>query len=188
MATAVSIASNALLMLGDKPIASFTETSDRARIAANLWPSVRDSVLRSHPWNCAIKRVQLIPDATAPAFDWTYQFTLPGDFLRALTVGPMMGEDEYRIEGRKVLANFTPCQLRYVFANDNPATYDAMLVDAMTITMAARMSYAVTQSAALTQEMADRAERLMRRARSVDGQDDTPEQLGDNPLMTARYI
>ena len=61
MATAVSICSNALLMLGDNPINSFDESAtpgglDRARIADNLWPSTRNSILRSHPWNCAIKR------------------------------------------------------------------------------------------------------------------------------------
>ena len=103
MTTPVSIASNALLMLGDKPIASFLEESDRARLASNLWPQVRDSVLRSHPWNCAIKRVTLSPDETAPAFDWSYAFSLPGDFIKALSVGNMGAEGEFRIEGRKLI-------------------------------------------------------------------------------------
>jgi hypothetical protein len=187
MTTAVGIASNALLMLGDKPIADFTESSDRARIAANLWPSVRDSVLRSHPWNCAIKRESLLPDTGAPAFDWSYQFTLPGDCLRVLSVGEIGADEEFKIEGRKLLMDASPCDLRYVFQNDNPDTYDPMLVDLLTVTMAHRMCYAITQSATLTQEIGDRVDRLARKARAVDGQDDTQDAWSDSPLMAARY-
>lgn len=186
MATPVSISSNALLMLGDKPIASFDEATDRARVCANLWPSVRDSVLRSHPWNCAIKRARLLPDATSPAFDWDYQFTVPGDFLRVLSVGELYSEDEWRVEGQMILANWSPLLLRYVYRNENPATYDGMLVDVMTAQMAARMAYPLTQSAALAQEMGNRAAALERRARAVDGQDDSTDMLGDNPLRDAR--
>lgn len=187
MATPISICSNALLMLGDKPIASFTEGSDRATIAANLWADVRDSVLRSHPWNCAVKREVLLPLADAPAFDFSYQFTLPGDCIRILSVGERGLADDYRVEGRTVLSDWTPLQLRYIWRNEVPATYDPMLVDLLTVTMAARMAYPITQSAALAQEMGDRAERLARRARAVDGQDEPGDMLGDNPLRDARY-
>lgn len=186
MATDISICSNALLMLGDKPIASFDEGSDRARTAANLWPDVRDSVLRSHPWNCAVKRVTLLPLSDAPDFDYAYRFTLPGDWLRTLSVGELGFTDDWRIEGRELLANYTPCKLRYIFRNTVPATYDTLLVDLLTVTMAARMAYPITQSAALAQEMADRALRLKREAKSVDGQDEPGDMLGDNPLRDAR--
>jgi hypothetical protein len=187
-ATAISICSNALLILGDKPISDFAEDQDRARLALNLWPQVRDFVLRSHPWNCAIKRVALAPDTNAPAFDWSYQFTLPDDFLKALSIGEMGREGEFRIEGRKLLALENPLLLRYVFRNDNPGTYDTMLVEVLTAEMAHRMAYAITQSAAMVEAMASKAAMVMRRARAVDGQDDTPEQLGDNPLVAARFL
>lgn len=188
MTTAVSICSNALLMLGDRPIASFEEAQDRAALASNLWPVVRDSILRSHPWNCAIKRAALAPDVTAPAFDWSYAYTLPEDFLKALSIGEMGREGEFRIEGRKLLCDDNPCYLRYVFKNDNPATYDTMLVEVLVAEMAHRMAYAITQSASMVDTMAQKAAMLIRRARAVDGQDDTPEQLGDNPLYEARFL
>src|SRR3546814_9999800 len=69
MTTEVSICSNALLRLGADPINSFDEADnfgsniERARLCANLWPNVRRQVIRSHPWNCATKRVVLSPDA-----------------------------------------------------------------------------------------------------------------------------
>ena len=187
-ATAVSICSNALLLLGDRPISSFTEDQDRARLASNLWEQTRDHILRSHPWNCAIKREALSPDVTGPAFDWSYQYTLPADFLKALSIGESGREGEFRIEGRKLLCDDNPCYLRYIFRNENPGTWDAMLVEVMTAEMAHRMAYGITQSASMVDVMAQKAGQLMRRARSVDGQDDTPEQLGDNPLVAARFL
>lgn len=186
--TEISICSNALLMLGDRPIASFEEDTDRARLASNLWPQTRDAVMRSHPWNCAIKRVSLAPDASAPAFDWSYQFTLPPDFLKALSIGEHGIEGEFRVEGRKILANDNPLLLRYIYANDNPGSWDSMLVDALSAEMAHRMAYAITKNASMVEAMEQKARMAMRRARAVDGQDDTPEQLGDNPIVAARFL
>lgn len=92
MSSAVQICSNALLMLGQKPINSLAEdptqaTSERELAAANLYPQVRNAVLRAHPWNCATRRVKLTPDSATPAFSWSYQFLKPGDWLRTLQVG-----------------------------------------------------------------------------------------------------
>jgi hypothetical protein len=185
-ATDVSICSNALLMLGDKPINDLTENTDRARLAANLYESVRDAILRGHPWNCCITRVSLAPDSTTPAFDWACQYTLPSDFLKALSVGEAGLESEFRIEGRKLLCDDNPALLRYIAKNTNPATWDTCLVDVVTTAMAARMAYPITQSATLAQTLEQTAELTLKRAKSVDGQDDTGEAFGDERLFAAR--
>jgi hypothetical protein len=99
LTSAVQICSNALLLLGDNPIDSFDVDNNRTRLVANLYESKRDKVLRSHPWNCATKRVTLSPSAEAPAFDWAYQFPLPSDWLRTLSVGL---EGDSMITGSKV--------------------------------------------------------------------------------------
>ena len=61
MTTAVTICSNALLELGADPINSLEEGTKFARLCANLYPSLRDDVLRAHYWKCATKRVTLSP-------------------------------------------------------------------------------------------------------------------------------
>lgn len=186
-ASEVSICSNALLLMGAQTISSFDEDSDRARLASNLWESTRNDVLRSHPWNCCVKRVALAPDTAAPAFDWDYQFTLPSDYLRLLSVGEAGSEADFKIESGKLLSDENPCYLRYVWRNDNPVTWDDMLVHAMTLAMAAAMAYGVTQSASLRDSMLGELEKHMKRARAVDGQDDTPDTLGDTPLLNSRF-
>ena len=74
-------------MLGGAPFSSFDEPKPHVRIAANLYPGVRDDVLRKHSWNCCTARVILAPLTTPPAFDFTQQFQLPGDWIRTLQVG-----------------------------------------------------------------------------------------------------
>ncbi|MEO7199591.1 MAG: hypothetical protein ABIY56_05175 [Dokdonella sp.] len=190
MASDIDICSNALLMLGSKPIASFDESSapanlDRARLCANLYPTVKLSVLRSHPWNCAIARVQLSPDSTPPAFGFTNRFLLPGDWLRTLAVG-----DGYRItyrsEGRYLLSDESVFPL--VYLRDAPeGDFDALLTQAMTLAMAVRLAYPITESSAVEQARYSELQALMKTARAVDGQDDPPETLGDSVLLTSRF-
>lgn len=186
-ATPVSICSNALLRLGDKPIASFEDASDRATLASNLWPDARDYVLRRHPWNCATARVILAPDATAPAFGWTHQFTLPADWLRTLQVGEDGERPPYQIEGRKVLFNGTALKLRYIFRNENPATWDTLLVEAMTRVMRALFAYPSTQSGSMEQLAESELAQLLKEARATDGQEDSPDAMDDSPLLQARF-
>jgi len=187
MATDVSICSNASLMLGGQPINDLAEATDRARLASNLYPPVRNYVLRRHPWNCCIKRVVLAPDTETPAFDWDYQYTLPADYLRAMSVGEASMEVEFRIESGKLLCDENPAMLRYVSRNENPATWDDMLVWAMTVSMKAVMAYPITQSASMEQLIEDALKDVLKQARAVDGMEDSPETLGDSPLFASRF-
>jgi len=189
MATGVSICSNALLMLGAQTINDFADqlNLDRAKLCANLYPTVRDDLIRSHPWNCCIKRVVLAPDAVAPAFGYGYSFELPADFMRVLEVGENGNQIDYLVEGRTIQATTTVLELRYVFRNEVESTWDASLVKLATLAMAAALAYPVTQSAAMQQTMEEKLEMSMRRARAVDGQEDPPQMLGDERLLASRF-
>jgi len=190
MATAVKICSNALLRLGAQPINSFDEAEneglDRARIAANLWPSVRDDLLRSHPWNCAVKRVQLAPLTAAPAFDWAYQFAMPTDWLRTLSVGEYEGAiSEWKQEGNRILFDANILPLRYI-ARIEPDEFDPMLEQCAELSMAYAMAYPLTKSAALRDSLMMELKERLRKARSVNGQEDTAEQFVTDEVFSAR--
>jgi len=188
MTTGVSICSNALLMLGAQSINSFSDAADldRAKLCANLYPVVRNKMLRSHPWNCAVKRLVLAPDATAPAFGYAQQFQLPTDCLRVLEVLEGGCNIDYKVEGRTIQANTSVLQLRYIFRNEDENTWDEALVELMTLAMAARLAYAITQSAALEQSRMQELQQALRVAKAVDGQEEPPETFGDFPLLQAR--
>ena len=183
----VQICSNALLLLGDETIASFDEGTTRATLCSNLWPTVRDAVLRSHPWNCAMVRVALAADTTTPAFDWSYQFSLPGDFLRVWTVGK---DDQalvdWAVEGFKLLCDEAIAYFRYIKRLENAAAYDALLTRAMTTGMAKALAYPITKSMTTVEAMAKLHEMDLREARTVDGMEGTGEISTDSALLRVR--
>jgi hypothetical protein len=74
MASVVDICNGALNQLGASTILSLTEDSKNARLCNARYTQVRDSLFRSHPWNCLIKRVELAKD-TALAADIAYAVT-----------------------------------------------------------------------------------------------------------------
>jgi hypothetical protein len=58
-ATVEDICNSALIKCGSKTITSISEANKRAELCTIMYPKVRDKVLKSHPWNFAIKRAAL---------------------------------------------------------------------------------------------------------------------------------
>lgn len=191
MATEVSICSAALLRLGDRPIDSLDEQTDRSRLCANLYAQARDFIIRRHTWNSCITRASLAPLAAAPAFDWNHQFLLPANCLRVLSVGLKdEGLTPWRVEGsvsgRIILCDENPCYLRYVFRNEDPATWDPGLVEAVTDYLCELLAYPVTKSATVVELMTQKKERDGKVSRAIDGQEDVPETSTDAPFIASR--
>lgn len=186
----ISLCSNALQQLGDAPIASFAQSEgDRARLCANIWPQVRDFMLRKHVWPCARKRVILAPESPAPTdlFDWGYSFVLPGDWLRTLQVGQRGHRPDFELEGRRIYSNATALYLVYVWRNEDPSSWDSLLADVACAEMVARLAYPITQSASLAQLKRAEADQMLREAKSIAGQDNEAEDWGDSPFTAVRY-
>jgi hypothetical protein len=188
MASAVSICSNALLMVGAKPINNFTEAADRVRLAANLYPSQKKAFLRSHPWNCAIVRTTLAPMADAPAFGYSKQFQLPGDCIRLLDVGSEDdGAMDYRVEGKRILFSGTALPIRYITSLDE-GSWDDSMVTAMELRMAALFAFPIAASSSLAQSFKEQADQAFRAAKNTDGQEDPPQSFDDSPLLSSRQL
>lgn len=183
----VGICSIALDSLGAEPINSLEDPSTNAGRCARAWPQVRDWLLRKHLWNCAVRRVVLAPDAEQPPFGFGQQFTLPADYLRMIEVGDEYGRPRYKIETGKILADCRALKLRYVWKNENPATWDSALVHVATLAMAAQLAYAVTASASESGLRMEILASELQAAKSIDGVEEDGEVLGDFPLYTAGF-
>lgn len=185
-ASAISICSNALLMLGARPINDFAEDSDHAVLCANVYPTVRAALLRRHPWNVTMHSVALSPSVTPPVMDFAYRFPLPGDCLRIWQIGRRGERPSYRVEGRSILADENPLLMRYC-RDVSEGDWDAQLVHLATLAMQASLAYAVTKSSAIRESARDDFRVALAAAQAVDGQEDEPETLGDFPLLAAGY-
>lgn len=188
MASEASICSQALLLLGDRPIANLADEGDRAILCNQLWADTRDWVIRMHPWNSCIKRLTLSPLAAAPAFEWGYQFQLPADCLRVLSVGQEGEFIRYKLEGRNILVNDSVVELRYLFRNEDPGTYDPGLIEVFARAMAAKLAYPITKSTSAQEAMESLLSACLKRAKAVDGQEDVPDDSASAPLIAVRSV
>ena len=193
MASVVDICNGALNQLGASTILSLTEDSKNARLCNARYTQVRDSLFRSHPWNCLIKRVELAKDTATPSWGFSYQFTLPADCLRVLTI--LNYDYDYKIEGRKIVANHGTVKIQYVSRITDPNQYDELLRETISAALAADIAYAITSSNKHTiEEYLEIIEKL-KEARFVDateGQNTNPDNgqsdvIGSSSFINARY-
>ena len=173
MATEVSICANALRRLGDSPITSLTEDTERARLCNEFYAPAIDSVLRSHTWNFAITRATLAKSATTPAFEYAYQYPLPTDpyFLRVLKME--FDDYEFKIEnlagqGRVLLTDEGTANIIYIAKVTDPTLFDSMFVDVLTQKLAVDLAYPITNSTTLQAQMQKVYEKKLSDARSID--------------------
>lgn len=195
MASVVEICNSALNMLGANNITALTEDSKNARLLNQRYESVRDSVFRSHTWNCLIKRVQLASDSDAPTHEYKYQYTLPADCLRVLKTGGYHNGSSsdldsgqiFKIEGRKLLTDETSIYLIYVSKNTDPNEYDTLLIETIAARLASELCYAITASTSLAGQMYELYNQKLREARFVDATEGTPDNIDSSSFINSRY-
>ena len=174
MASEVDIINSAMNMIGASNIIARDEDSKAARVSNQRYDSIRDAVVRAHPWNCAVTRRSLAPDSESPAFDWDFQFTLPADpyCLRVLRLDYL--DIEFRVEGRKIVSNESSINLIYIARVTDPNEYDTLLQESIAARLAADVSFTLSQSTSLTQNMFNLYESKLKEARFVDATEGTP--------------
>lgn len=198
MPSVVDICNEAMDLLGAATITALTENSKEARLCNRRFDTVRDQVLRSHPWNCAISRATLAKDSDAPAFGFTNQFTLPTDpyCLRVLSFWNSTVNNEiaaydsnvmYKIEGRKILSNEGTCKIVYIFRQTDTEQYDSLLSSTIAHKLAAETAYAITGSNGVSQAMFALYEQQVRLARSMDAMEGYPDQIQADTFVNIRY-
>lgn len=174
MASDVDICNSALNMIGASNIISLTEDSRAARICNQRYAFVRDAVMRAHPWNCLVTRTSLAADSDTPAFEFDYQHTLPTDPYCLRVLRPQDPDTVFRVEGRKIISSTTPFKMIYVARVTDPNEYDQLLIESIAARLAADVSYALVNSASLSQMLMATYDSKLSEARFVDATEGTP--------------
>jgi len=201
MTSTVDIANYALNTLGASNITALDENSKPARIINQRYNAVRDTVFRSHPWNCLIRRVELAQETDTPTFGYTYQYALPTDpyCLRVLefsngsmsypqdNMSSNTGGPVFVIEGRKLLTDEGTAKIKYIARVTDPQEYDASLIEALSARLAMEVCYALTGSTSMIQVTASLYEEKLKEARFVDGTEGAPQKLEASDFIEARF-
>lgn len=184
--TSVSICNTALAQLGANLINSFTEGTVEATLCNTFWEQTRLTNLVKHPWNFAIERVELAQNATPPTFHYSYSYNLPTPCLRVLQV---YENDDYKIEGRKILTNRKNCYLKYIKDVSDVSIWSRGFVHVMTAAMRAQLAYPITKNSQEVQLAEQLLENAWTEAKFIDASEDIedPFGFGSNTLIEARF-
>ncbi len=163
--TDVSICNKALVLLGSDLITSLDSSidpSDKATICAQVYPSLRDTLLGRRAWRFAMKKFQLSRLVAAPLNEWTYAYQLPSDRIGA----PVMMWDtldtrgtpikEWEIFEDKVYTHAELVVAEYKFRPDE-SRWPSYFVDLMVAGLAGYAGMAITDKSTIAQEWMLRA-------------------------------
>lgn len=187
MVTKVTICSDAALLVGSPPISDLTDDTTEARLTSNLFEMVRDELLRYHPWSFAVKRVELSPISTPPPYGFKYIFNCPFDMLRLLSIDSTEICTDFALENRKILTNISSVKLRYVYRNEDAASWAPDFVSIVTYELASQIAYPIAKSDALRQTLAQQAQYKLMLAKANNGMELPSQEIHGNILLAARY-
>ena len=180
----IEICNAALSRVGAPFISALTDTDKRSKLCNLMYDRVRKKLLRSHPWNFAMKRAELVNNGIEPAFGYSNEFALPSDYLRAIS--SEHSDDEYKIEGNYLRTNETEVKLLYIADIEDTEAFDVMFDELFALTLAFELSYSLVQSVSLKQGIASELVSMLRTTRSIDAQEGTPDDFEFDVWLDAR--
>jgi hypothetical protein len=170
----IDIVNDALDLIGQAALVSLEVKNPLAERVRRKWPSVRDDVLRAHPWKCATKRTQLQKLLDAPLFGFKNQFQLPGDFLRLVQTEP---ECPCAVENNKLMADVDKLAIAYVFRLEDMTIVDSTLRKCFELKLASELCFGTTASAQQSQSLYALYRDKLREARGYDSREGAGTEL-----------
>jgi hypothetical protein len=186
LASEVAVANLALTGLGADRIISLTEETENARKVNAIFDLMRDEVLRSHPWNFAIERRQFNQTTNTPLYEYESEFQIPGDVLRIISTE--LNDDDWVVEGDKVLVNDTDFKCRCIIRITNPVLWDEVFVTCFAARLEAELAYAIADSSTLAKSKYEVYLRKLSQAKGIDAQEGTPREMTADEWLTSRFI
>lgn len=193
MATETSICNSALAKLGCPQIVALTDASKHAQFCTQFYATTRDEVLAAHRWNFAMKRATLVA-TTAPAFEWTYAYTLPTDCLRVIQLNGYETTEtrgEFSVEAGLLLTDESPAKIRYIAQITTASLFPTLFVEALATKLAANLAGPLTGSQTMAGEFMQQYEVITGpRARMCDAFESAPKRKpawSQSDLVASRF-
>jgi|DEB0MinimDraft_6_1074348.scaffolds.fasta_scaffold00861_13 hypothetical protein len=183
-----SIANVAALALGNEPLQDIGEDSDFAILANNRFDYCLGAVARMHEWTCLTKRVILSPLTDSPEFDWDYQFVLPSDLIKILSVkDEQLNLLKYEPQGSKILSDYNVIYLKYIHTPTALGIVDHLFAEALGYYIAKDLAFKVTRDDKIVQMIESKFQRAMQQAKKEDFNENDKQMVKPDRLMSARH-
>lgn len=181
----LEICNTALLHLGQQRITSLSDTSERAITVVNVYESTRRTLLASHPWNFAVKRMELSKTNNTPEMTYSYEYPLPSDCLRVLRFN---NEEtySYSVENGMVLTDDADLKIVYIFNQTDSSKFSPQFDETLALAIALKCTFKFNTSASHIQVLKALHDEQLALARSSDGQEGTAPGLNPNEFLLGR--
>ena len=188
------VANIALTNLGEATITDITtDNNERARLLNNRFDDIRDSVLRSHPWNITVRRSKLTASSSTPSWGYQYAYAFPTDTTKdpaekcLRVLGLQDFTTAYRIEGNQILSDASSLNVKWQARVTDMTTLDSVLRNVMGLRVAWELAEPLTGKTALKDEMYKKYSLALQEARSLDAQEGgSVERIELNTWLDAR--
>lgn len=192
----VAICNMGLSWLGADRITSLDDESEQANLCKLNYATIRDTVLEAREWTFAVKRFTILPTGDTPEFNWSQEYNLPTEVLRALTVErkSVVGSNELTSnfieheqmnwvrEGNKILADWDSISLRAIIRIEDTTMFSPSFVHALAARIAADLTIPITRSKTLQKQMYALYLAKLADAASLDG------MQGRSKRIRSRYL
>jgi len=200
MASETDFLNDALGQIGVDRITGIDQGTPAASWCRTFWPPLRKAMLRMHRWKFAEMRAALASIPIAPAFEFSFSYTLPpdllaireynGTLLRADLVAQgywTTMEGYYKVEGRQLYTSDSEVRLVYTKDVLNPDLWDALFYQAAASWLASKLALAIFKNPKMSNELLQQAlGNYLPMALAADGQEGTIVPFRVDDLLWGR--
>ncbi len=188
-ASAVQICNMALLKFGNITISSILSPQNKEeRACAVLYPLLRDQLLYEHPWNFAMKRMDISAQiADTPAFEWDYAYSLPSDCLRVWELYD--ADTQFVVENNELLTNLdTEVYVKYISQITDTGRFSAAFVNCLATRLAAELSAKLSDNRVTRENLMAEYKVILDRAYAINAMEgNRPIPKDSQPLDSGNY-
>ena len=176
--TWLSIANTALARINKQILQTLDDGSVPSMLCNQLIPYCVKMVLNQNDWHSARKRTTLAPLLDPPAFGYAYQFSMPSDYVRLVSV---LSDLPWEREAGKILSDEEALSIIYIAYPESPSTLDPLIVDAISTLLAAELSLSITSDSTMTNLLYQESEIKLQKAKLQEdaGEEDEMSDLND---------
>jgi hypothetical protein len=179
----VKIISQALILLGEKPVSNLTDdTRDSIQSAVGIFENLYEAELQRNRWRFACAKKALDRLNAKPLNEFAYVHQLPSDALLIFRVYP---RTNYEIYGDRVYSNLQEIEVDYLF-KPNVEKLPAYFAKLLAYALAREMARPTSESDTTVQDFSDRYNFQLQSAMFSDAQARPNRGIEDSPFTDCR--
>lgn len=181
MASKFDIVSQALVLIGEAPISSFSEGT-AGLVASQMYETTLDGLLTSHRWRFAVGKAAFNQLTETPLNGYRYAYQIPSQLLMLINV---RYNPAYEIYEDKLYTDVNSVEADYIYRPEE-ARFPQYFVEALAARLAETFAIPITNNQTMREAMQELAARRFQEAIFKDSQGRPPSPIQHRPFVDVR--